>query len=60
LRYEIARPGFRVRHVTLVATLLDAQVYTAEQLADAYGLRWTVEIYQPECPSSAGLYQLAA
>lgn len=25
-----------------------------------YGQRWQVEVYQPDCPSSAGLYQLAA
>ena len=43
LRYEIARPGFRVRQVTLITTLLDAQLYTAEQLAEAYGLRWQIE-----------------
>ena len=43
LRYRIARPGFRVRAVTLVTTLLDAERYSAEQLAEAYGLRWTIE-----------------
>ena len=43
LRYKIARPGYRVREVTLVTTLLDAQKYTAEDLAAAYDLRWTVE-----------------
>ena len=43
LRYQIARPGFRVREVTLVTTLLDAQRYSAEQLAEAYGLRWSIE-----------------
>lgn len=43
LRYAVARPGFRVRQVTLVTTLLDPQVYPAEQLAEAYGLRWTIE-----------------
>ena len=43
LRYEIARPGFRVRQVTLVTTLLDAQRYAAEQLAKAYNLRWQIE-----------------
>jgi IS4 transposase len=60
LGYTLARPGFRVHQVTLVTTLLDPQVYTAERLAEVYGLRWTIEVYQPECPSSAGLYQLAA
>lgn len=43
LRYTIARPGFRVHTVTLVTTLLDAQRYPKEELAKAYGLRWTIE-----------------
>jgi hypothetical protein len=43
LRYTLARPGFRVRQVTLVTTLLDADVYSKQQLAAAYGLRWTIE-----------------
>ena len=43
LRYTLARPGFRVRTVTLVTTLLDAQRYPKEKLAEAYGLRWTIE-----------------
>jgi hypothetical protein len=43
LRYAAARPGFRVRQVTLATTLLDPQVYPAERLAEAYGLRWTIE-----------------
>ena len=43
LRYKIARPGYRVREVTLVTTLLDADRYTAADLAEAYGLRWTIE-----------------
>jgi len=43
LRYKIARAGYRVREVTLVTTLLNAEVYTVQDLAAAYGLRWTVE-----------------
>jgi hypothetical protein len=43
LRYKIARPGYRVREITLVTTLLDANTYTAADLAEAYGLRWTIE-----------------
>jgi len=43
LQYTIARPGFRVHTVTLVTTLLDAQRYPKAKLAEAYGLRWTVE-----------------
>jgi hypothetical protein len=43
LRYTVARPGFRVRSVTLVTTLLDPVRYPNEKLAEAYGLRWTIE-----------------
>jgi hypothetical protein len=43
LRYTIQRPGFRVQSVTLATTLLDAQRYPKEQLAEVYGLRWTIE-----------------
>jgi hypothetical protein len=43
LQYTVARPGFRVKQVTLTTTLLDSERYTAEQLAEAYRLRWTIE-----------------
>jgi hypothetical protein len=43
LQYTIARPGFRVHTVTLVTTLLDPGRYPKEKLAEAYGLRWTIE-----------------
>ena len=43
LRYTVAQPGFRTRTVTLVTTLLDPRRYPKEQLAEAYGLRWTIE-----------------
>ncbi len=43
LRYTVSQKGFRVKTVTLVTTLLDAKIYTAEKLAEAYGLRWTIE-----------------
>jgi hypothetical protein len=42
-RYEVTRPGYRVRTVTLVTTLLDAEAYPAEELASLYLRRWTVE-----------------
>ena len=44
LRYEVGRPGFRTRTVTLVTTLLDAEVYPLEALAKPYGARWRVEL----------------
>jgi hypothetical protein len=42
-RYAVDRPGFRVRTVTLVSTLLDAGAYPATALADLYRQRWSVE-----------------
>ena len=43
LRYSVARQGFRVKTVNLFTTLLDQNVYTSENLAEAYRLRWTIE-----------------
>lgn len=42
-RYAADRPGFRVRSVTLVTTLLDAEAYPLAALADLYRQRWQVE-----------------
>jgi hypothetical protein len=42
-RYTVSRPGFRVRAITLVSTLLDADAYPAPALADLYRQRWSVE-----------------
>ncbi|QEL16298.1 IS4 family transposase [Limnoglobus roseus] len=43
LAYRVNRPGFRVRSVTLVTTLLDATAYPADAVADRYRARWGVE-----------------
>ena len=43
VRYQVGRVGFRTREITLVTTLTDAEVYSAQELADLYGSRWRVE-----------------
>ena len=43
LRYEVHRKGFRVKQVTLLTTLLDADVLTFDELADLYRRRWEIE-----------------
>ena len=43
IRYRVGRPGFRTDTITLVTTLLDAELYTVEALAELYGVRWRVE-----------------
>ena len=43
LRYWTRQRGFRTRVVTLVTTLVDAELYPLEELAALYGRRWEVE-----------------
>ena len=43
LRYSIPRGPFRTKEVTLVTTLLSAELYPADELAKLYGTRWMVE-----------------
>ncbi len=43
LRYRIPNAASRTREVTLVTTLLDAEVYPAQDLAELYRQRWTIE-----------------
>lgn len=43
LRYELKKPGFRSRTITLVTTLLDPKKYPKKAIAELYGLRWEVE-----------------
>lgn len=44
LRFQVNVPGFRVAQVTLVTTLLDAETYTKEDLAELFFCRWQVEL----------------
>jgi hypothetical protein len=44
LRYEVGRPGFRTRTVTLVTTLVDAEAYPLADLTELYAARWRVEL----------------
>ena len=43
MRYRVEQRGFRTREVTLVTTLLDAELYTLEELATLYLQRWQIE-----------------
>jgi len=42
LRYRIPNAPSRTREVTLVTTLLDAEVYPGQDLAELYRQRWTI------------------
>lgn len=45
LRYKVTQRGFRTRELTLATTLLNASVYTGEELAKLYYRRWLVELH---------------
>lgn len=44
VRYDVQVKGFRVRRITIATTLLDAVLYTVEDLAELYVQRWQVEL----------------
>ena len=44
LRYRVEVPGFRVRVITLVTTLLDPLIYPKDKLAKLYRKRWQIEL----------------
>ncbi len=43
-RYRVVRSGYRSRTIVVATTLLDSEHYSAENLANLYGLRWEAEI----------------
>jgi hypothetical protein len=55
LRYRLRRAGYRTRCVTLVTTLVDAQLYPAEQLALLYAKRWQIELWFRDIKTSMGM-----
>lgn len=55
LRYRVATPGFRTRRITLVTTLLDAEQYPADELAELYKTRWQVETNLGHLKTTMGL-----
>ncbi|MDR1519348.1 MAG: IS4 family transposase, partial [Planctomycetota bacterium] len=44
IRYRVMVKGYRTSEVVLTTTLLDAEKYSAEALADLYFQRWQVEV----------------
>jgi Transposase DDE domain len=55
LRYQIDEPGFRTKEVTLVTTLLDPDVYSAQALAQIYRQRWQIETNLRHLKQTMGL-----
>lgn len=58
LRFRVEVPGFRAEIVTLVTTLLDAEMYTKEDLAGLFFQRWQVELRLRDIKNMLGMDQL--
>ena len=44
VRFRVDRAGYRGREIIVATTLLDAEAYGKEDLAESYGHRWRVEL----------------
>jgi hypothetical protein len=55
VRFRVARPGRRVRWITLVTTLTDTERYPATALAQLYEQRWQVEGHLRHLKQTLGL-----
>ena len=44
LRFDMTVPGRRTETIIVVTTLTDPEAYSAEEIAELYGLRWSVEL----------------
>jgi len=44
VRYSLVAKGCRTQSITVITTLVDPDEYSAEEIAELYGLRWSVEL----------------
>lgn len=58
VRGSLYQPGFRVRQVTLVTTLLDDQLYPAQDILRAYLCRWRMEMCLDDLKTTLGMSML--
>jgi len=55
IRFRLCSPGYRTESVTLVTTLLDAQKYSAQDIAGLYARRWKIELWFRDIKTSMGM-----
>ncbi len=60
LRRTVRLRGFRTREITLVTTLLDSELYPAEELLAAYLKRWRMELCLDDLKTTLGMEMLSA
>jgi hypothetical protein len=44
VKVQVVQPGFRTKNLIVVTSLLDADLYPAVELAEAYRMRWQAEL----------------
>lgn len=55
IKVTVDQPGFRTQGFYIITTLLDANAYTAEDLADLYYQRWDVELCFRDIKTTMGM-----
>jgi hypothetical protein len=58
VRFTTTIRGFRNRRITLVTSLLDAELYPAQELVALYARRWRLELCLRDLKTTLGLEQL--
>ena len=59
IRVRIERPGFRTRKLTVVTTLLEAELYPAPEILTAYLKRWRLEMCLDDLKTTLGMEMLS-
>jgi hypothetical protein len=55
IKVTVRQPGFRVSSFYIVTTLIDAEAYSASDLADLYYRRWAVELFFRDIKTTMGM-----
>ena len=58
IRRRVHKPGYRVDELVIATTLLDAQVYKAEDIVELYSQRWHVELDIRSLKTALGMDEL--
>jgi hypothetical protein len=56
---RVRKPGFRTRQLTLVTTLLDPELYPAQEILQAYLKRWRMEMCLDDLKTTLGMERLS-
>ncbi len=58
IRWHVDRPGYRTRELTVMTTLLDADLYPTEEILRAYFKRWRLEMCFDDLKTTLGMEML--